>query len=166
MHAATEASDRTNAYAAARSGSCPRCSGPFIQAEWADNPDGTARLLTTHCSSCEYIWPLPKPKKDIFVTAHAVDRYRQRLEREGKTGVPYGEDAEKIAQHVREALAAGRKKNHKTDRYQLWGHKRKNLPEGQFFVYTAQGEYAWIIKRDGEQWIVVTSLSPTIAKAA
>ena len=165
---ARESADRLNAYAAARSGICPACENQLLKVDWGDNPDGSSRLLYVSCTVCDYMWPrAEKPKKDIFVTVHAVDRYRQRVQREGRpSGIPHGPDAIQIAGMVREALAAGRQQNHKSKRYMLWGHKRSQLPDGQAFVYTEDQSYAWIIKRDGEQWIVVTTLTPTISVEA
>jgi hypothetical protein len=156
-----DSSDRNNAYRAARDGTCPSCENNIIVADWGDNPDGTARLLHVHCNVCDYRWPR---KKDIYVTVHAVERYRQRVNREGApSDVPHGPDAVQIAGLVRAAIEAGRVQNHKTARYKLWRETNRQLPDGQRFVWTEDESFAWIIKRDGEQWVVVTTLTPTIA---
>ena len=49
--------------------------------------------------------------------------------------------------------------NHKIDGFVLYGQKRKNLPERERFVWSDDGKMAWIIKRDDQNDIVLTTLT-------
>lgn len=90
----------------------------------------------------------------ITVTTHAVDRaLRRRL-----YDSPLVEEL--IEQDVRAALGSGRRANHKPKPFRLYREKAKgSIPEGQVFVWSGDGRRGFILARDGEGWVVVTSLS-------
>lgn len=93
---------------------------------------------------------------EIVVTAHAVERAtgRYRL-----NGAPVDVVRRRISEEVRAAVAAGRVRNHKIDGFLLYHEKRKQLPPGKQFVYSADEQHAWIVVRQGDADVVVTSLS-------
>lgn len=98
----------------------------------------------------------------IQVSAHAVDRYRQRARVHGDLF----EVADMIRAEVRAAISTGRVQNHKPKRFRLYRESGRMLPDGQYFVFRADGSMGWIVKPDGKMLVVVTTLSPTWAADA
>jgi hypothetical protein len=75
---------------------------------------------------------MSEAERDLLVSLHAVDQYRRR-----RTDRRHFHPIEReIADAVREAIAAGRVANHKTEGFVLYGEKRKNLPDRERFVWT------------------------------
>lgn len=95
--------------------------------------------------------------RPVEVTAHAVERQRQRA-RDGQHDIAIRFE---IRQAVYAAIAAGRVRNHKIKGFGLYGAKRKQLPPSQRFVFTEDETRGWIIVREADVDVVITSLSRT-----
>lgn len=97
----------------------------------------------------------------VTVTAHAVNRFRQRA-RDPRASV--FELGGEIRTEVISAIKGGRVKPHKLPNYRLYGEKKRNLPDGQMFMYREDKRMAWIVKKDFDgSYVVVTTISPTWA---
>jgi len=98
--------------------------------------------------------------REVYVTAHALVQYRKR------TGDrrPFREIEPEIIQNVEQALAEGRIANHKPKAFRLWRARSKGkIPPGDRFVWDPSEKLGWIIRREGERDVVLTTLTRTMA---
>ena len=89
----------------------------------------------------------------IVVTPHALEQAAQRLHRP-----PSGMLRAWVIEEVEAAIDTGRVANHKLDGFLLYGQKRSQLPGRQRFAYSEDERHAWIVVRDEDADVVVTSL--------
>lgn len=97
------------------------------------------------------------PDRTITVTRHALDRMRSRYRAEDVTDY----ELEAVAAlEVRDAFIAGRVANHKQPGFGLYREpkSRRQLPEGQRFVWTADEKRAYVIRREQDHDVVITAL--------
>lgn len=93
----------------------------------------------------------------IKVTAHAIDQYRQR----NREQISEVKVKEQIIFDVQEALDAGRIRNRKLPEFKLYGDPKKNLPDDTRFVWRKDRSIAWYIKKENDDIVVTTTLTPT-----
>jgi hypothetical protein len=92
--------------------------------------------------------------RPVIVTAHAIDRARQRRWHD-LWGVAV---RNRIVEEVRAAITAGRMQDHKPKHWRLYREKTRKLDAGQRFVWTEDDELGWIVKLRPAEIVVVTTL--------
>lgn len=107
---------------------------------------------------------------NLSVSAHARSQAKaRRLYRysDGRAERSLDRLAEVIDADVRAEIRAGRLSRVKPAAFTLYGEKpNRQLDAGEWFVSTPDGRRGFIVKRDGDEWIVVTALSRARAEAA
>lgn len=91
----------------------------------------------------------PRP---VEVTSHARDQAWQRFRLDLLI-------ENVVRKDVAEAITAGRISNHKIDGFLLFGEHRRELPDGQRFVWTKDERRGYIVARELDRDVVVTALS-------
>lgn len=102
-------------------------------------------------------------EREVAVTKHAVEQLRLRRP------LVYGDLTERqisrvIRFEVAAAIDAGRIASEKPVAFRLHGHKKARLRGNQRVVWTAKATFAWIIAREDNADVVITTL--TRARAA
>ena len=92
----------------------------------------------------------------ITVTAHALQTLQHR------TGDfrPWANLEEEIVTEINLALEQKRVHTRKTEPFRLYGEKRIPLISRERFVWKQDSSLGWIIRQEGEDWIVMTTLTP------
>lgn len=97
-------------------------------------------------------------RREVAVTRHAVEQLRQRRPLV-YANLTDSVIARVIRREVSAAIAAGRIASEKPVAFRLHGHKKAQLHEGQRIVWTAGSSFAWIIAREDNADVVVTTLT-------
>lgn len=98
-----------------------------------------------------------KKVREIIVTEHALIQYQERR----RDFRPYSVLEEEIRVEVVAAFAAGRVRNHRPKSFMLYGRNNRQLPPGQRFALNEEETLGWILKRDSQADIVMTTLTRT-----
>lgn len=96
-------------------------------------------------------------ERQIQVTEHALIQYQERR----RDFRPYSVIEEEIRQEVLAAFASGRIRNHRPKDFMLYGRNNNQLPAGQRLALSEDGRTAWIIKRESDAEVVMTTLTRT-----
>jgi hypothetical protein len=92
--------------------------------------------------------------RTVRVTVHAVAALRRRRYDDRDYDVIERE----IEDCVRLAICEGRVANHKPREFRLYREKGRELADGQRFVWTEEGDLGWLIKRESQKEVVLTTL--------
>ena len=95
--------------------------------------------------------------REIIVTEHALIQYQERR----RDFRPYSILEEEIRESVLAAFAAGRVKNHRPKGFLLYGRSNNQLPAGQRLALNEDESLAWILKRESNTDVVMTTLTRT-----
>ncbi len=94
---------------------------------------------------------------EIIVTEHALIQYQERRH----DYRPYSVIEEEIRDAVLAAFQAGRIKNHRPKDFMLYGRNNSQLPDGQRLALSEDGRIGWVLKREEETEVVMTTLTRT-----
>jgi hypothetical protein len=100
-----------------------------------------------------------KKQREITITEHALIQYQVRR----RDFRPYSVIEEEIRQEVLAAFAAGRIRDNRPMTFMLYGRNNKQLPPGQRLALNEDESMAWILKRESDADIVMTTLTRTVA---
>jgi len=95
--------------------------------------------------------------REIIVTEHALIQYQERR----RDFRPYSVLEKDIRESVLAAFAAGRVRNHRPEGFLLYGRSNRQLPPGQRLALNEDETLAWILKRESNVDIVMTTLTRT-----
>lgn len=95
--------------------------------------------------------------RQIVITEHALIQYQERR----RDFRPYSVLEEEIRQAVLAAFAAGRVRDHRPKTFILYGRNNNKLPEGQRLALNEDESLAWILKRESDADVVMTTLTRT-----
>lgn len=101
--------------------------------------------------------PKTDAKREIVITEHALIQYQERR----LDFRPYSVIEEEIRDAVRAAFQGGRISNHRPKDFMLYGRSNRQLPEGQRLALSEDGRTGWILKREDNAEVVMTTLTRT-----
>ena len=96
-------------------------------------------------------------EREIIVTEHALIQYQERK----RDFRPYSVIEGIIINNVRRAFAEGRVRNHRPKHFLLFGRSNKQLPAGQRLALNEDESIGWIVKREANADVVMTTLTRT-----